>query len=107
MGEVIPDLLLGAEFRLQRIAFIAGWHEEFAPDLIGGSAKNLCEHFVVYEWSGQAVMVEQDAPFRKFVRLDWNGRDEISKNAFNGMGWTAPDAKETKDVINAKGIKIV
>src|SRR5664280_1845235 len=69
-------------------------------------SEHVRQHLIGNIRFGEPVMIEFNATAGKLVLIHRNGGDKISENAFYRVGRNAPDAKETKDVIDAERVKV-
>ena len=70
------------------------------------NSKYLVDDLIRYEWLAIAIIIEPNSFFTKFNYTHRNGRNKISHDPFYGVHRYTPDAKKSKYMINAKGIKI-
>src|ERR1700722_2166872 len=104
--EMFFHVPLGRKFRLERIQSARRGIEEIPLYAPGAIAKYFPQHIVIDEWMAKSFPVKGDPSRGKFADFHRYCGHEITKNAFDRVLWNAPDAKETKNVVDAKGIKV-
>src|SRR5712664_1940522 len=103
---MIFNQVLSGEFRLQGIMTRRDGDQEPALHDCALIAEDLLQDLVRDERFEQTVAVKGDSAPIKLRRSQGNGRNKNSQNAFHGVRGTAPDAEESEDVVDAKGVEV-
>src|SRR5579872_4926711 len=100
------DAPLRRKFRLERIQSARRGIKEILFYTPGAVAKYFLQHGVIDEWPAESFGIKRDAARGEFCDVHRHGGHEITKNAFDCILRNAPDAEETENVVNAKGIEV-
>src|SRR4030095_8648986 len=105
--KIIPHLSLRRYSHFQFIISLLVCNDKLPSHPVSIPTKGVVKNFIIDKWFAITIIVKPDTFFAKFLYVDGNGRNEISHNTFNSIHGNAPDAEETKNMIDTESVEVI